>query len=254
MNCPKCGQELRRSEREPDYGLCDNCRKKFVWSENVSDDEYELDGPLPKPAKKKVSKKRVITASVLLGIIVAVLAGCLIVSNNIKKKKAREDTISSLESILDTAMEHGAEAETAGNFLKKVWYNTIYKKSDTETDKYTKSSDGVVFNAGLNFNEDFNTSLANVFKDTGYQELVLNSETGKNELRKKLKEIKKHPPEFDEYYDAAKTLYNAYVEVYNLIDSPNGSLQTYSDSFTSADNALTDAYANLKDLMSDLDQ
>ena len=29
MKCPRCGQELRRSQRDPSFGLCDNCRKKF---------------------------------------------------------------------------------------------------------------------------------------------------------------------------------------------------------------------------------
>lgn len=29
MKCPKCGSELRPSKKEPEYGLCDNCKKKF---------------------------------------------------------------------------------------------------------------------------------------------------------------------------------------------------------------------------------
>ena len=31
MKCPKCGKELRRSEKDPNYGLCDNCMKKYKW-------------------------------------------------------------------------------------------------------------------------------------------------------------------------------------------------------------------------------
>lgn len=29
MLCPKCGNELRISKKDPSYGLCDTCRKKF---------------------------------------------------------------------------------------------------------------------------------------------------------------------------------------------------------------------------------
>ncbi len=34
MNCPKCGNELRISKKDPSYGLCDECRKKFKLPEN----------------------------------------------------------------------------------------------------------------------------------------------------------------------------------------------------------------------------
>ena len=29
MKCPICGNELRPSKKDPAYGLCDNCKKKF---------------------------------------------------------------------------------------------------------------------------------------------------------------------------------------------------------------------------------
>ena len=41
MKCPKCGKELRRSQKDPWYGLCDNCRMKFQWVEDFSDDFAE---------------------------------------------------------------------------------------------------------------------------------------------------------------------------------------------------------------------
>lgn len=33
MRCPKCGNELKRSQKNPEYGLCYNCRLKFKWVE-----------------------------------------------------------------------------------------------------------------------------------------------------------------------------------------------------------------------------
>lgn len=43
MKCPKCGSELRRSQKDPLYGLCDNCKKKFNWIDELDEDMYEFD-------------------------------------------------------------------------------------------------------------------------------------------------------------------------------------------------------------------
>lgn len=45
MKCPRCGRELRRSRKDPAYGLCDNCRKKFKWIDDFEEDDYEEDVP-----------------------------------------------------------------------------------------------------------------------------------------------------------------------------------------------------------------
>ena len=43
MKCPICGNELRPSKKDPAYGLCDNCRKKFKLAnlENTVSSEEE---------------------------------------------------------------------------------------------------------------------------------------------------------------------------------------------------------------------
>lgn len=38
MKCPKCGQKLRQSKKNPDKMLCDNCRKSY-WIDDL-EDEY----------------------------------------------------------------------------------------------------------------------------------------------------------------------------------------------------------------------
>lgn len=35
MKCPKCGNELKLSKKDPSYALCHNCRKKFKLPENI---------------------------------------------------------------------------------------------------------------------------------------------------------------------------------------------------------------------------
>lgn len=49
MNCPKCGATLRISKKDPRYGLCDNCKKKFKLPENTDPEEL--------PTKESVTKK-----------------------------------------------------------------------------------------------------------------------------------------------------------------------------------------------------
>ncbi|MCI8374967.1 MAG: hypothetical protein HFI29_05980 [Lachnospiraceae bacterium] len=65
MKCPRCGNELRRSTKGPNYGLCDNCRKKYKWLEKVTARETT--------PSKKTSKKGPIISTIIIGIII--LAG-----------------------------------------------------------------------------------------------------------------------------------------------------------------------------------
>ena len=60
MNCPICGNELRPGKKDPSYGLCDNCRKKFKLPEassksdvtTASEPEEEPVQSSDKPLKK----------------------------------------------------------------------------------------------------------------------------------------------------------------------------------------------------------
>lgn len=45
MKCPKCGEELRRSQKDPAFGLCDNCKVKYRWNEEA---DYKM-SPAEKP-------------------------------------------------------------------------------------------------------------------------------------------------------------------------------------------------------------
>ncbi len=54
MKCPKCGEELRRSKKDQNYGLCDNYRKKYKWVDDYEDDYDEDEDYIePQPAKRK---------------------------------------------------------------------------------------------------------------------------------------------------------------------------------------------------------
>ena len=41
MNCPRCGNELRISRKDPRFGLCDTCRKKYRLPEQKAPQAQE---------------------------------------------------------------------------------------------------------------------------------------------------------------------------------------------------------------------
>lgn len=41
MKCPRCNQKLRRSKKDPSFGLCDHCRKKYRWIEKEKSSDAE---------------------------------------------------------------------------------------------------------------------------------------------------------------------------------------------------------------------
>ena len=56
MKCPKCGNELRQSKKDPAYGLCDECKKKFKLPESASiETETALSEDQPDENAKKYS-------------------------------------------------------------------------------------------------------------------------------------------------------------------------------------------------------
>lgn len=52
MKCPRCGEELKRSKKNPEYGLCYNCRLKFKWREENQRPKQRANTERRKPAKR----------------------------------------------------------------------------------------------------------------------------------------------------------------------------------------------------------
>lgn len=78
MKCPRCGKELKRSSKNPEYGLCHNCRKKYRWREEpVKKSEVARK---PKQTPKKIeyepmpeNQERFKTFRLIIGILSIVL-------------------------------------------------------------------------------------------------------------------------------------------------------------------------------------
>lgn len=95
MKCPNCGEYLKRSMKNPNYGLCYHCKKKFRLTNNERQASDLLDNsakaiyvenPHSKPKKKKGCGMILL---IVVGVFIAFVAVCCIVA--IPKSKNKTD-------------------------------------------------------------------------------------------------------------------------------------------------------------------
>ena len=86
-----------------------------------------------------------------------------------------------------------SDAETCGNLIKQVWYNAIYKESDSTTNKYTKP-DGY-------FVSDFNDALQNLFSDSSFSGQIADINSNKDTVNSLMKKLKNPPEEYKDAYE-----------------------------------------------------
>lgn len=106
----------------------------------------------------------------------------------------------------------GESAEKLLNLTGQVWYNTIYEKSDSVTDKFTKNSSG--------FESDFNMSLANLSSDKDTVEKIAKIKSGQSEVSDTMKKLQNPPESFKKVYDTLLVLYISYQGFTELAINP----------------------------------
>lgn len=244
INCPECGKEVSdKALKCPDCGyvlkeeekikiICPECGVELIGDEDKcpacgfpilkfkEEERRKKEHPI-RNAIEKIGIKRIVFA------IIAILALVIIVSIGLKeeeKEKAIKNRSEYLSTISMTQIEmlNGAsESEDLINLVLSVWYNTIYEKSDFETDKYTKSKYG-------GFNSDFNTSLENLYADFGTTTTVSTIEESQDKVSNLMKKLQNPTEEFRNCYNTLNDLYVAYQGVTESAISPDGSYNSYS--------------------------
>ena len=137
-------------------------------------------------------------------------------------------------SVSGKMLASAAEAETACNLIKSVWYNAIYEGRDTTTDKYTRPKGYFV--------DDFNEALGNLFSDSSFTSDIKSIENDKSSIPSTMKDLRNPPEGCEELYEALKEYHDAYLELVNMAINPSGNLGTYSSSFSEADNEVIKTY------------
>lgn len=243
FECPQCGEKL--IEKEMPKRICEECGKELEDEEIVCS---RCGCPVTEENNQENSKKNVRfnkrVIAVLTLVIVAII-GVIFVIKNIQKNIAEQERIqisedyeTNLELASSMMLTGAAKAEDVGGLIHDVWYNTIYEESDSETDRYTKTSG--------RFNDDFNDSLKTLFADSSFQLKISSIESNQESVKTIMKELTNPPQEYSEAYNALKEYYDAYLEFTNLVINPTGSLQTFTSNFNDSDSAVAKYYEAMK--------
>lgn len=227
----------------------------------------------PDPAELKKKRDKIITVVCVFVIILglAVMATCLLIlkRNNDAAKAAHQESVRQesirQESIEQSKAEEAARIEAYNQYVlmantfmseissgedetyslcrleKKVWYNAIWKISDSETDKYTKSN-GV-------FVEDFNDALAAFDEDHSFEIGYLLANRAQVEtLHKKLMSA---PSDLEKLSGKIDDLYVTYRKYTALIVEGGESYNSFSEKFETYTKQFGELYEEVNALIPD---
>lgn len=227
--CPVCGYPLD-SEVESASTIKSDI---FEALEKESYDEYTEDN-------HETKKKRVVGILISVVSLIVIAIGIYIVYHEYRKKVFEDKYAQAVWLMIEGA----GDAETACSIIHDVWYNTIFEEDDEETDKYTKKSNG-------EFYDDFNDSLYNLMHDNSFSTKIEYLIENQDDVRDAMKELKDHPKECDEAYDALKDLYDSYSDMTSMAVNPTGNLTSYTSEFNDLDKETLKRYKEVELYMED---
>ena len=228
--CPLCGTKIVNSTISREV-TCSECGSLYRQEQGFCP-ICGCPNTISNPLKKK--RKGIVIATVIFLIIFVIgLCGTLIINQG--KSAIYYDQ---LESVTYKMLDGAVDAEKAGNLIKKVWYNAIYQERDQETDQYTMQNGAFV--------EDFNDALSRLLSNKEFQKTISAIENNQEEVLTLMKQLKQPPKKYEEAYSVLKTYYDHYLSLTNMVSSPTGSLQTFSDTFFEEDDATVKAYEKMK--------
>lgn len=253
--CPACGEVLVQENEEKRIILCEDCGTEIPKGASdcpncgcpVEKEEKEVPQKVEVTAVSIPKKRLMKVFAVLIVVAIVVFAGVKIYHQKQQEElqkqqeeleRQKSEMLAKYQANYNLAvisMISGAgDAEEIGNLTKQVWYNTIYKKNDSKTDKYTKKF-------GY-FESDFNTALNRLFSDETVIKQMSDIKDNQLMVSDLMKELINPPAEKEEAYKAIKDLYDAYLAFTNLVISPSGSLQTFSSNFNNLDSEVLNKY------------
>ena len=217
--CPECG-----TETEPDASVCPNCGYPMDAAERQGPAEAETpDGAENDKANKSKSEKpqrKKITLVIFSVLLIAAVGFGFV-------QKQRSDYAVNLYLATYFMQDGCIKAETACNLIQKTWNNAIWKKSDQETNRYTKSN-GV-------FVSDFNDALDRLFEDEDFAAQLQEIAENQSHVNTCMKDLQNPPQKYQAGYQKITELYEAYLKFTNMALSPNGSLNSFAEDFEEID-------------------
>nr|WP_314458486.1 zinc ribbon domain-containing protein [uncultured Clostridium sp.] len=237
MRCLECGTVLSETDE-----ICPSCggpvENKVIDSDSKPQ-QVEVAGI-------KVEKK---TKNIIIGIVIAIMicfaggAGYKVYSDNKAKQEYQEaynTYIDNLKTAQIFMLEGGSDAESLCNLTLKVWGNSIYEENDSETDKYTRHSDGTG-----DFYDDFNTAIYKLYDAQETKDTISKINSSQSSVKEIMKKLQDSPEGLDKCYDTVSDLYEDYKTLTDLALSPSGNYSGFSDNKNNAVSGFMTAYDKL---------
>ena len=211
IQCPECNNEISDQARK-----CKFCGYPIRKS---------------KTSKHKFGKKFIIiVACIFLLIAISIFVGYSVYTN--QQKAAEKTYADNLSKAIMTINSGTSDAEYVGDLVYNVWYNSIFDKYDDDTLKYMGTT--------------FNKSLENLFSDADFEEKVYNLDTTKKSATHYIKLLSSPSEKYKEPYNDLKDYYASYVTLINLVSDPDGSLNSYTESYNDAKSDVESNYSPLE--------
>lgn len=219
--CTECGSAIPRN-----VDICPNCGCPLEASEIPQKVELTSVKLSSVSAKTKSLLVAFLSLVVLASIIVFVVNHITAKHEAEEAARIRQEYIDNLGVVSYAMLDGGADAEKAGNLIRKVWYNAIYKEYSSETDSYTRPNGYFV--------DDFNAALSNLFSDPDFSSLQSNIHLKQDIVTEGIKLLKNPTDEFQNAYNEVMAFYASFLNLTNLVLNPSGSYSTFSKNFSDA--------------------
>lgn len=213
IKCKECGNEVSDTAE-----TCPKCGIKIISK-----------------AKTEKSEKKKLKLKFFIAIVILILIGGGIGIFAIQQNKLSTYK-QNYEEILDEIVDSSSQIEHCLSLYRKVWYNTIYEESDSETDPYTKNEAG-------KFNDDFNDSLMTLWISSEYTSSISEiKEASINTIPSLYKKLKNPPSKMKDAFEDLEELYDAYLSFAEMAIDPSGSLTSFTQKYNDLDSKIATAY------------
>lgn len=248
ISCPECTKDI--SDR---VISCPHCGYPLVESEERVNrvDLSSVSLRVDKHRKRKILLG--LGAIVLLLLMVIGVNGALKYKEeqrilaeeeafNIENAKNKENYIVSINELINDITTNASNGEDFLILLDKVWYNSIFKKSDEITDEYTKK-DGV-------WNKDFNDSLQKVQVVKMMDTLEMKKKLEENSAT--IKSLSEYPEEYKEIHELLLDTHVSYESYIDFVRNPSGNLESFRTSRREKGDQLSKDIGRLKAMIPDI--
>lgn len=158
-----------------------------------------------------------------------------------ERLRVREEYISNVNSFSKKVAEGTYLAAYVCYTTKSVWYDSIFNVYDEDTVMYTQT-DG-------KFHDDFNDSLEKLYNSEDISNKTSKILENREEVVSLYKSLLDPPPEFEECFAAAKSLFSVYLDITQLSMGPSGSLNSYTEEYLEYYDESVECFTNLKVLI-----